>query len=143
MSISTPIFWIDGVARPELTKLFPSKAGNPNFAPSAQAKQFGFLVTETMLPNGLNTRVSIGSIDNEGIKINLVPSDDKNDPAVFGDVDVKVNGITMSAAVSIRDKGDKELKDGSTAHCFNFRPRVVGKKSAQVSETWSEVVTVK
>ena len=129
MSILLPILWINGRATNLLQRQVSPKSGNVYFAKSPKSSRFGDRVPASAVPDGLNTKFSIGTIDNEGIRVPLVPTDDGK--AVIGQIEVVVDGKNMLCYVSLRDKGDG----------FNLVARVTNKKQAKVL-TEDEIFTV-
>jgi hypothetical protein len=130
MTMLTPVFYIDG----KKTKLLRPIEGQKNvyFAPSAQARKFGQKVTEDALPNGINSRFSFGTADNEGIAATMNVADDNRNKRISDELIIEVAGKKMIAYVAVNDLGKF---DDEGKKLYNLVVRVTTKPQ---SKTLSE-----
>lgn len=130
MSITLPVLYIDGRATSLLQPLVAVKSKKTFYAKSNKSAKFGDPIPASILPNGLETVFSVGTVDNTGIKITVHSNDDGD--GVLGQTEIEVNGVAMTAYVSLRRK---------TADRYNLVARVTNKIVPKVLSE-SDVFTV-
>lgn len=116
-NITNPVLWIDGEASTLLTAQQGAKRIYWGLA-SKQGRRFGVSIPADLLPNGLNTKFSIGNEDNPGVNVNML-SDATDGEIVRGQCEFEWGGETKVGQVYLHHI----TKDNT----FQLRPSVTKK----------------